>query len=405
MNVWPIAFALAYAGAFARKRGLALGYAAANRLASDPRAAHGPRRAPEPATLLQAIRSGDEHLEATLEHNVRELPAAAFVWLIDEGDIGAAAACDAIAARHPAREIRILVCPDAPATQNPKLFKLARAEEIVRTGIILVVDDDTMLTGDGYEALLAALDTHALSTGLPSYESGSDLPSALVEQFVDNNAALAYLSACALAPPITINGMCYALRRETLAAIGGFGAYVSWLPDDLAIANAIRTHGGTIHQTPYAHVIRTTVRDFAHYVALMHRWFLFAHLLLADVPPRTRASLVANHAVPPLLMWAMLAGAALSRTRANALVVAVLLVFRVMALHDVQRRTFGVSRMRPFVSLAAELAEPLHAAHAMLRKTIRWRSRTIAVRAANDFSILDSNVPTTGPTRMRDATE
>ncbi len=389
MNVWPVAFAIAYAGIFARKRRLALGYARANTLAP------GSRPASQPATLLQAILGGDVHLEETLEHNVRELPSAAFVWLIDEGDAAAAAACEAIAARHAGRDIRIVVCPEAPATQNPKLFKLARAEALVHTDVVLIVDDDTMLTGDGYAALLAALDTHALSTGLPSYVSGSDLPSALVEQFVDNNAALAYLSACALAPPITINGMCYALRRETLAAIGGFAAYLSWLPDDLAIAKAIQTNGGTIHQTPYAHAIRTTVRDYAHYVALMHRWFLFAHLLLADVPLRTRASLVANHAVPPLLLWAMLGGAALSRTRTNVIAAATLLGLRAAALDDVQRRTFGVSRMRPFVSLVAELAEPLHAAHAALHKTIRWRSRTIAVRAATDFSILRSNVRTT----------
>jgi ceramide glucosyltransferase len=136
----------------------------------------------------------------------------------------------------------------------------------------------------------------------------------------------------------------------------------------------------------------------------MHRWFLFARLLLADVPLRTRASLVANHAVPPLLLWAMLASAALSRSRRNGIVVAVLLVFRAVALDDVQRRTLGVGRMRPFVSLAAELSEPLHAVHAMLRKTIHWRSRTIAVRAANDFSILGANADATASTRRDDST-
>ena len=43
---------------------------------------------------------------------------------------------------------------------------------------------------------------------------------------------------------------------------------------------------------------------------------------------------------------------------------------------------------RPRVSIAAELAEPLHAGHALARKTIRWRSRRIVVRGADDFSVV-----------------
>ena len=382
MNVWPVA--LAYAALFARKRQLALRYLAENR--TLPGATNDAR--PEPATIVQPILSGDPRLAETLEHNVREIENAAFVWLVDAEDRVALDVCAAIAARHPQRDVRVVTCPPAAERDNPKLFKLALAEAHVRTDALVVVDDDTMLTATGYAALLAALETHALATGLPEYVSGADLPSALVEQFVDNSAALTYLAWCAQAPPITINGMCYALRTSTVARIGGFGTYLRWLPDDLAIAHGVRGSGGSIHQTPYAHRIRTTVRDAAHYASLMHRWYLFALLLLASAPVRTRVAIVANYALPSLLLWTVLGGALLSRTPANAVAAATLLATRALALADVQRRTYGRSRHRPLVSIVAELAEPLHALHALARKTIRWRSRRIVVRGADDFSVV-----------------
>jgi ceramide glucosyltransferase len=379
MIAWP--FALAYGVLFARKRALALGYAREHARAHDD-------AAPPAATILQPILGGDPLLEETLEHNVREIANASFVWLIDAGDAAAGTACEAIRARHPARDIRIVVCAPAGERDNPKLDKLARGEACVRTNAVVVLDDDTMVSRAGYAALLAALATHDLATGLPSYEAGNDLPSALVEQFVDDNAALTYLASCALAPPLTINGMCYALTTDTLARMGGFAAYLRWLPDDLAIARGVVDRGGTIRQTPCPQRIRTSVRDPAHYVALMHRWFLFALLLLERVSPRERARIAVDHVVPPLLLWAVVLVTLTSPSRGNLATVAVLLAARSAAHEDLQRRIYGRSRHRPLVSIVSELVEPLHALHALARKSIRWRSRRIVVRAADDFTVV-----------------
>ena len=95
---------------------------------------------------------------------------------------------------HPSHRIETIVCAAAPDGVNPKLFKLERARSEVSAGAFVVVDDDTRLTREGLAALLAALETHTLATGLPCYlDRPRDLPSRLLAEFVNNNAALTYL--------------------------------------------------------------------------------------------------------------------------------------------------------------------------------------------------------------------
>jgi ceramide glucosyltransferase len=372
---------IVYLAILVRKRALALRYAREHAAPAGDRSA-------EPVTILQPILGGDPALEETLAWNVSEHPTAAFVWLVDEDDDLGRSVCARLAARHARSDLRILVCAPAPASHNPKLFKLSLAESDIRTERFVVLDDDTMLSRGSLDALRFGLDAHALATGLPSYVPAATVAGRLVARFVNDNAALTYLATAAVMPPVTINGMCYATTRATLRAIGGFGAYVRWLPDDLAIARGVASVGGTIVQTPVPHRIRTSVRDGGRYVRLLHRWFLFALLLLGRVPPRTRATIVAWHAVPPLVLWVALATALASRRPRALVALAMLLGARAAIRADVARRVLGPGRHEPLLSLVSELAEPLHAAHAALHRTIRWRSRRIVVRDADDFTVV-----------------
>jgi ceramide glucosyltransferase len=51
------------------------------------------------------------------------------------------------------------------------------------------------------------------------------------------------------------------------------------------------------------------------------------------------------------------------------------LVLRSVMLRSLQIRLTGAARHRPMLSLASELLQPLHLLHAMLVKSIRWRTR------------------------------
>ena len=211
------------------------------------------------------------------------------------------------------------------------------------------------------------------------------MPSRLVAQFVNNNAALTYLPLLAFAPPPTINGMTYAIAPSHLAAIGGFAPLWNRLADDLALARRVLERGGAIVQTPYPQFIATTVRDLRHYRALMHRWFLFAMLLLREQPPAWTLAITLLHGVPPLLLWAVLVSIAMNLTAMTAAIALALVGIRALILIIVQRSITGRSRHAPFLSIVSELLQPLHLFHAMLSRRIVWRTRTYLVRANDDF--------------------
>src|SRR5262249_22564537 len=156
--------------------------------------------------------------------------------------------------------------------------------------------------------------------------------------------------------------------------------------------------GGTIRQTPYPQFVATSVRDFRHYRAVMHRWFLFALLLLREQPAGWTLAITLLHGLPPLLLWtlllwtmtlglattsmstapASLAPAARLAEAAVALLLALLL--RAAALIAVQRRLTGRSRHSPILSIVSELLQPLHLLHALVSRRIVWRTRRYLVR-------------------------
>lgn len=335
--------------------------------------------------VAQPVLSGDPELENVLRDNLLSLVGARFVWLVDTDDaegraVTARLAEQAAAAGADAPRLEIVLCPPAPEGVNPKLAKLVTALDAAEDDeVLLVLDDDTRLPRPALGALLGGLQQGAtLATGLPGYLPGRGPWAGLVQQFVLDNAAMTYLTL----PPVTINGMTWAVRVRDLRALGGFTPLLRTLTDDLAVARAVLGSGGTIVQTATPQWTTTTVASPGAYVRLLHRWMLFADLLLRRQPPRTAGAIAGLHGVHPGLLGFVLAGAVRTRRPGPAVVV---LGGRTLLLIGVQRAVHGRSHHRPLLSVASELMQPAHLVHAALRRTIRWRSRVYRVRADDDF--------------------
>ncbi|HWJ09629.1 MAG TPA: glycosyltransferase [Nocardioides sp.] len=334
--------------------------------------------------VVQPVLSGDPGLEDALRDNLLSLAGARFCWLVDEDDAEAQRVTRALAeqlarAGETRTRIDVRVCAPAPDGTNPKLAKLQPALEAAADDeVFLVLDDDTRLPRTSLGALLRGLESATLATGLPAYLPGSTVWAQLVEQFVDNNAAMTYLTL----DPVTINGMTWAMRVRDLRALGGFTPILRNLTDDLAVAGAVLRSGGTICQTASPQWITTSVDGPGPYLRLLHRWMLFANLLLRRQPLRTVAAISLLHGTHPTLLWAVLAGAVRER---RPLPLVAVLTGRVLLLRLVQRRIYGRSLHRPGVSLVSELVQPLHLGHGAVQRTIRWRTRTYRVRADDDF--------------------
>lgn len=345
-----------------------------------------PSLAPGQLTLAQPILSGDPALEARLEENLRALPDQHFLWLIDEDDLEGRRIAEVLRQRYPEVAIRIDLCPPCPERINPKVWKLQRADGGIPTPFLGVLDDDTTLPRATAAALVCAARHATVATGLPAYLHGDDLPSTLLAQFVNNNAVFTYLGTSCLVAPFTLNGMGYVLRTEEVTRLDGFRPILHELTDDLALATLVRQRGGHIHQSPAPLWVQTSVCDRRHYIQLMHRWYLFSLLLLRRQTLQLQGLIFVLHGLPPVLLGLLVLMALVGYGHGLLLGLAVILVGRHLVLRRVQIRHYGLPMVRAGASLLSELLQPLHLAHALLVRTIRWRKRRYLVRDSHDFA-------------------
>ncbi|MDC7122467.1 glycosyltransferase [Cellulomonas fimi] len=229
-------------------------------------------------TVLVAVRSGDPLLPDVLASSVRTLAPARVVLLVDDDDAAGRAAATAAAGQAMTTadhaHVEVAVCPPPAPGVNPKVHKLALAD--VRTGTVVLLDDDTALPAGGLARLVGALADADLATGVPVYREQGGLWSRLLAAFVNGSALVTYLPLARVGPPVSINGMVVALRRDRLEAVGGFAALATATCDDYALARLFRAHGLRIVQTAQPAIVATTVPSASAYLRIVRRWLLFA---------------------------------------------------------------------------------------------------------------------------------
>lgn len=376
MMIGALLFAwLVYGLLTAIRVGLALRF-----LAHDRRQDGAPRKGFDEGrvTVMQAILSGDPTLGRNLEENLRHHPRAGFLWLVDEDDPVARELTRELAERLSAGRVEILVAPPPPQGRNPKVFKLALGLPRASGDLIAVLDDDTVLRPGGLARAALALDRGDLATGLPCYRLEGSFASRLVAAFVNANALLTYLPILSFRAPVTINGMFYLTRRETLERLGGFAAIEDRLCDDYEMARLYRLAGLRIVQTSVLALISTSVRGAVDYARTLRRWMIFANHLFRDAIDLPMLVLVVLPALMPLLLvvLAAFAGAgALAATIAGLVAKASMMaLFRRFAIGS-RESAAGVA-----LEVLADILQPFHAASALIRPgSIRWRSRSIRI--------------------------
>jgi ceramide glucosyltransferase len=349
----------------------------------------------ELVSIIQPILSGDPTLSESLAATLRARSAypREWLWLVDDDDAEGLRVCRALVAAHPARTIRLLTVPP-PLPQdrrNPKTLKLIAGAATARGTILCVLDDDTRLPDGGLEALLPALDLPGigLAYGLPYYVSFTDRWSALVAAFVNSHSLPTYIPPLALTAPFTINGMCYATRRETLAAVGGFAGLEGTLADDFAVAQRFRAAGYGLAQTPLRHAIGTRIAGPRHYAAIIARWFVFPReSILRHVAPRDHAIVGALVIAPTLLPLAsLLLTLARPSRRAVALLAAGHAVAYAVFAHTDRTYLGGATppRWHALVPLIQTILPVQVGAAFLLPQRIEWRGHIMQVERGGGF--------------------
>lgn len=339
-------------------------------------------------TILQPILSGDPSLSDSLAANLMALPTAKFIWLVDDDDPEGNEIVRAVADRFQRVEVKIVSCAPVPARMNPKAHKLALALPLVTTPVLVVLDDDTRLGARALAAMLAGLENGAtLATGLPRYNAAEGRCSGWLAEFVNSAAVLTYLPALAFSEPLTIHGMCYAMRTEEARRMDVFTTIAPSLTDDLALAIQLRRRGERIYQTVEPHDIATSVESWTALGRILKRWFVFARLLTETCEGPVKLGLVVAYVLPPLILGALLVLACGSWLAATVGVA--VLVVRDGLLRGIKRRFLGAAvPHRAFASLVLEVVQPALMVVAWLSGTIQWRSRRIRVRGVMDFELV-----------------
>jgi ceramide glucosyltransferase len=196
---------------------------------------------------------------------------------------------------------------------------------------------------------------------------------------------MTYLPLLPFARPISINGMCYALRTEQLKAMGGFSSILKHLTDDLAMARLLLKHKARLVQSTACVEVQTGIPDVSSYLRQMHRWFLFATLLLRTQSWGMKALIGVLQGIHPLLLWALVLCTVASPTPVTGVALLLVLAVRGGVMCQLQWQLTGQVRHRPMLSVVSELLQPLHFLHATLDRTIRWRTRVYLVRDNDDF--------------------
>lgn len=352
--------------------------------------------------VLQPIRSGDPTLEATLRSTIRLASETRhdveIDWLVDTDDPVALDVCTRV--RDEADEVvtpRIRRLEAAPEGVNPKTWKLAAAtaDAHAEPPILVVLDDDTRLTTAGLDALVAGLERGVcLATGLPAYRRAGTRWSRLTADWVNTSSVPTYLGLPGA--PLSVNGMCYAVRSSTLHERGGFASIAHDLTDDFAIAGLLGDGGASIVQTSRPQLISTHVPDLRSYLRLLHRWMTFALVLLRRVDPVARRVVAVQLGLPPLLLAVTL----LAGTAAGPVGVALafgVLVGRAGVVRSARAVAghHGVTAGESWGGLVTELVQPFHVLHAALVPVVTWRGRRF--RVSGDGTFRDASTRTGGP--------
>lgn len=170
---------------------------------------------------------------------------------VQRADDPAIAAVEALKARFPQARIDLIV--DAtPHGANHKIANLLNLEPHIGHAVVVLSDSDMVVRPAYLACLLAALDRPRTGAVTLIYHGRGDAgfwsrlaAAGLSWQFLPGAV---FGAAHGLARPCM--GSTIAMRRETLAAIGGFKAFADVLADDYAIGEAVAAQGLEVAMPP-----------------------------------------------------------------------------------------------------------------------------------------------------------
>lgn len=283
---------------------------------------------------------------------------------------------------YPERDIEVVVDGRLHG-ENPKASNLINMLPFARHPVVLISDSD-VLVGDGYlDSIVHALAPHDVGavTCLYRGRGGAGLWSRLAALFVNDWFFPAVLVSRALGDRSFASGATIALRRETLAAIGGFRAISDHLADDWVLCKRIRSAGLRTVLCPCVVEVQTSGESFAVHAGRELRWMR----AIRAVAPLGYAFMGLSLPLPVALVGIGLGGESGWTLGLGALALAAR-----VGIHVEQRRRAGLALgydlllvpLRDALLLAVWVA-------GLVGRNIDWRGRRYRVQSSGLLSPID----------------
>jgi len=197
-------------------------------------------------TILKPLRGA----EAALHHQLKtfcdqDYPGPVQILFgVQDAQDPAIAVVERLIAERPGRDLQLVVTTH-PAGPNPKVATLVGLQGAIRHEIIVLSDSDVAVGRDYLARLVTALAQPGVGLVTCLFRSVpvAGLWARLASMGPDYHFLPDVLVGLALGLARPCFGSTMAMRRETLARIGGFEAFLGQLADDYAIGEAVRGIG------------------------------------------------------------------------------------------------------------------------------------------------------------------
>jgi ceramide glucosyltransferase len=292
---------------------------------------------------------------------------------LEDGADAAIAVVNRLIAEHPGRDLQ-LILQHAPASGlNPKVANLIGLQPHIRHDVVVLADADIAVAQDYLCNTVAALglrDVGAVTCLYRGVPRGG-LWARLASMGIDYHFLPNVLVGLSLGLARPCFGSTIALRRETLAAIGGFDAFLGYIADDNAIGEAVRAAGMKV---AIPSIVLAHACSEQNAAALLRHELRWARTVRAVNPPGYAGSVV-THPLPFAVLGAALSGFDVLGAAMIAVAIACRLVLQVQVDH-----TLGVSRIRWWLGPARDLLAFGVYVASFFVDVVSWHGRRYKVR-------------------------
>lgn len=248
-------------------------------------------------TILKPVHGAEAGLDDNLRSFCEQDYAGDVQILFGVNDAGDAAVpiVQRLIADYPGRDFALCIAHEGRGP-NPKIANLMGMEARIAHDVVVVADSDIAVPRDYLARTVAELERSGV--GIVTYLYRGDVRAGvwarLAAMAIDYHFLPNVLVGLAAGLARPCFGATIAMKRQTLAAIGGFHAFVAHLADDNAIGEAVRRAGLRVTVPPL--VVRHTCaeRDAAELLRHELRW---ARTLRA-ADPLGYMGLVLTHPLP-----------------------------------------------------------------------------------------------------------